>query len=128
MALNTYRALRALPPAPISTPSASSDSNPLLATSGAGRLCLNSHRPMMVTDVPFFSDLDDEVTKLPADVGPQDLASEIEALLDDAARRGMQRREAEALLDKFSWPRIACRHTRLYRMALALPLSAKRSS
>lgn len=82
-------------------------------TSAAARTVMAAARPMIVTDVPFFSDLGDEVYKIRS-ATPQELAKAVVTLLADAPLREKLRLCMQATLERLSWSNVAKRHIEVY--------------
>lgn len=84
-----------------------------IGTSAAARTVMAAGKPMVVTDVPFFSDLGDEVYKIRF-ATPQDLAMAIITLLSDASLREKLMLRMQATLDRLSWSNAVRRHMAVY--------------
>jgi glycosyltransferase involved in cell wall biosynthesis len=78
-----------------------------VSTSMMAHEALASGRPVVVTDVAYFSDLTDgEVLKMP-DNQPETIAGAITALRDDASFRESLAARATAYSEQRSWPKVA---------------------
>jgi O-antigen biosynthesis alpha-1,2-mannosyltransferase len=70
------------------------------SASGAVRFGLATHRPVAVTPIPIFAELDDAVYRLPGTT-PQDLADGIAAVLGEIARGGELANTISSRADKW---------------------------
>ncbi|MGE5585518.1 MAG: glycosyltransferase family 4 protein [Bacillota bacterium] len=89
----------------------------LIGTSAAARTVMAAERPMIVTDVPFFSDLGPEVYKIPSQ-DPGEIAKALRRLLGDPALRGELVGRMRGFLKRHDWSCVAREHARLYREIL----------
>lgn len=77
-----------------------------ISTSMMAHQSLASGRPVVTTDVPYFSDLGDEVLKIP-DNQPATIAGAIRTLRDDPGLRAILTAKAMAYAAEHRWPRVA---------------------
>ncbi|MDK2930708.1 MAG: hypothetical protein PWR07_839 [Bacillota bacterium] len=89
----------------------------LIGTSAAARTVMAARRPMIVTDVPFFSDLGPEVYKIPS-ADPGEIAKALRRLLGDPALRAGLTRRMDEFLRRNDWSSVALKHAELYRQIL----------
>ncbi|NLG79348.1 MAG: glycosyltransferase [Firmicutes bacterium] len=89
----------------------------LIGTSAAARTVIAAGRPMIVTDVPFFSDLGPEVYKIPS-ADPGEIGKALRRLLGDPALRAGLTRRMDEFLKRNDWPSVALKHAGLYRQIL----------
>ncbi|MEW6104829.1 MAG: glycosyltransferase [Bacillota bacterium] len=89
----------------------------LIGTSAAARTVMAARRPMIVTDVPFFSDLGPEVYKIPS-ADPGEIAKALRRLLGDPALRAGLTRRMDEFLRRNDWSSVALKHAGLYRQIL----------
>ncbi len=80
-----------------------------VSTSMMAHQSLASGRPVVTTDVPYFSDLNAEVLKIP-DNQPDTIAGAIRTLRDDPGLRETLAARAMAYASQYSWPRVAQAH------------------
>ncbi|MGE5592479.1 MAG: glycosyltransferase, partial [Betaproteobacteria bacterium] len=71
----------------------------LIGTSAAARTVIAARRPMIVTDVPFFSDLGPEVYKIPS-ADPSEIAKALRRVLSDAQLRAELVRRMDEFLER----------------------------
>ncbi|HHV63443.1 MAG TPA: glycosyltransferase [Firmicutes bacterium] len=84
-----------------------------IGTSAAVRTLMAAKKPIITTDVPFFSDLDGEVYKI-RDANPRNIAQAVRLLLGDKALRDSLVSRMEEYTAQNGWPNIARRHLELY--------------
>lgn len=89
----------------------------LIGTSAAARTVMAARRPMIVTDVPFFSDLGPEVYKIPS-ADPGEIAKALRRLLGDPALCAELTRRMDEFLRRNDWSSVALKHAGLYRQIL----------
>lgn len=89
----------------------------LIGTSAAARTVMAARRPMIVTDVPFFSDLGPEVYKIPS-ADPGEIGKALRRLLGDPALRAGLTRRMDEFLRRNDWSSVALKHAGLYRQIL----------
>ncbi|MCR4402378.1 MAG: glycosyltransferase [Firmicutes bacterium] len=85
----------------------------LIGTSAAARTVMSAERPMIVTDVPFFSDLGGEVYKIPS-AHPCEIAKGLRRLLEDPELRAELVERMGDFLKRNHWSGIALKHAELY--------------
>jgi glycosyltransferase involved in cell wall biosynthesis len=84
------------------------------AASSAGRTILTALRPMLVTNIEIFSDLDDVVIKIePRDV--KVLAETIDMILKDKELQQILVKKIKKFIEKSSWENISRDHMRVYK-------------
>jgi len=84
------------------------------AASSAGRTILTAMRPVIVSDVDIFSDLETIVPKVrPGDVNH--LADEIISLLSDKTKQEEILNNINRFVDKTSWENVARAHDKVYK-------------
>lgn len=96
----------------------------VISTSAAVRAALAAHRPVVTTQAVYFSDLQDEVLKIP-DPSVEQIRGAIERLRADAGLRAQLAEQARRYAIRNRWEMVARRHVDLYRrlgMGPALPL------
>lgn len=93
---------------------------PGLQASAAARTVLAALRPTVATDTTHFSDLGDEVVKIP-DNRPERIAAAVAGLLDDpeASRRLVER--TVGLVGRVGWDQVAEAHLHYYLGVLRVP-------
>ncbi|MGE5588805.1 MAG: glycosyltransferase family 4 protein [Clostridia bacterium] len=89
----------------------------LIGTSAAARTVMAAQKPMIVTDVPFFSDLGAEVYKIPS-AHPDEIAKGLRRLLGDPALCAELVRRMDDFLRRNHWSGIALKHAELYERIL----------
>jgi len=85
-----------------------------VSTSMMAHEALAAHRPVIVTDVVYFSDLHDEVFKIPSNEPPV-IAQAITRLRDDPLLRAALSERAAAYARQNNWPAVAGRYLDLLR-------------
>jgi len=88
-----------------------------LGTSAAVRTLMAARKPIITTDVSFFSDLEAEVYKIPSP-RPEHIVGAVKELLEDRARREALVQRMEDYVKRNSWLNTAKRHLDLYRQAM----------
>ena len=84
------------------------------AASSAGRAVLSAYRPVLVTDVEIFADLQDIVPKVP----PRDeekLLETIIELLNDKNKQQIILDNISRFIEKTSWENVAKEHCKVYK-------------
>lgn len=76
------------------------------AASGAIRFALASHRPVIVTNIPIFSEFEDEVYKIPS-CSPDEIKKGIMTLYENEKLQKEVARSAERKIKEISWSNIA---------------------
>ncbi|NPV53568.1 MAG: glycosyltransferase [Firmicutes bacterium] len=84
-----------------------------IGTSAAVRTLMAARKPVIATDVPFFSDLDGEIYKI-RDPDPGNIVRAVKLLLGDRTLRDRLVSQAGEYVERNSWPNIARRHLKLY--------------
>lgn len=87
---------------------------PARQLSAAVRTAISACRPIVVTDVFAFSDLDGEVYRIPGNA-PEQIAGGVRAVLGDEGRQAALVAACRRYLEGNSWERVAARHLDLYR-------------
>lgn len=82
--------------------------------SAAVRTLLAALRPVIVSDTSHFSDLNDEVLKMP-DSSPETIARTVEGLLADTEAQRQLVEKAARYVSDYSWHRVAGVHLAYYR-------------
>jgi len=88
-----------------------------IGTSAAARTVMAARKPMIVTDVPFFSDLGPEVYKIPSR-DPSELAAAIRRLLEDDVLRKKLTGHMDDALERLDWSVAARQHALVYRESI----------
>lgn len=83
------------------------------ATSAAVRFALASMRPVIVSDIGFFADLNSEVVKVQPN-SPKKLAQSIINLFENNTLQDQLIKNARRLITRTSWPLIAKKHLQMY--------------
>ncbi len=89
----------------------------LIGTSAAARTVMAAEKPMIVTCVPFFSDLGPEVYRIPSS-HPEKIAKALLVLLGDRELRETLRMRMRESLRRGDWSNVARQHAALYRRVL----------
>ena len=89
----------------------------LIGTSAAARTVMAARKPMIVTDVPFFSDLGPEVYKIPS-ADPGEIAKALRRVLSDPELRAELVQRMDEYLERNDWSVAAMRHAAMYKQVL----------
>lgn len=87
---------------------------PILSGSGPARICLASHRPLIVSDIPTFAEFQDAVIRVPEGNVP-DLADAIRQLLSSEEHQKILIEKGNSFLKGISGEFVARRFEEIYR-------------
>ncbi len=82
--------------------------------SAAVRLMLAARRPIVVTNTSYFSDLGEEVLRIP-DPSPSHIVAAVRAILEDDGREQALIRNIDRCIMECNWQNIGSRHLAYYR-------------
>ncbi|HHY98740.1 MAG TPA: glycosyltransferase [Firmicutes bacterium] len=91
------------------------ESTGFIGTSAACRVAMAAGRPIITTNIPYFSDLKDEVFKIPSP-DPGQIAQAIAKFLDNPDMGSGLIAACNRYLIENSWHNVARRHLALYKM------------
>ncbi|HHY47930.1 MAG TPA: glycosyltransferase [Firmicutes bacterium] len=99
-----------------------------IGTSAAARVAMAARRPIITTDIPYFSDLKDEVFKI-ASQDPAEIARAVERVMQDSELVQRLIAACERYLRVNSWHAVAVKHMDLYRrISCSVPRSSESNS